>query len=68
MMKVNLIRSRLALRNMTQKDLARQIGISRNTMSSRMTGKSSFTLEEVDRICEILGIRDKAEAKEIFLS
>ena len=67
MVKVNLLRSRLALRNMTQKDLARQIGISRNTMSSRMTGKSSFTLEEVEKICEILLIQNPAEKREIFL-
>ena len=67
MVKVNEIRSRLALKEMTQLDLAERLGISKNTMSSRMTGKSFFTLEEVEQICEILGIETVMEKRNIFL-
>ena len=65
-MKVNVIRSRMALKGITQGNLAKLLGISRNTMSSRMTGHSSFTLEEVRRLCEILEISDD-EKRQIFL-
>lgn len=66
-MKVNVIRSRLALKSMTQKELADLIGISENTMSSRMTGKSSFTVPEMDLICDILGFDKVTEERDIFL-
>ncbi len=68
MVKVNLLRSRLALLGMSQADLADRIGMSKNTMSSRMTGKSSFNLEEVAAICEVLGIIKNEEKREIFLA
>ena len=65
--KTNVIRSRLAYLSMSQKDLADRLGISKNTMSSRMTGRSSFTVEEMDQICDILGFDKVTEAKSIFL-
>ena len=68
MVKVNVIRSRMALLNLTQRELADRLAVSKNTMSSRMTGKSSFTLEEVDRLCEILKIQDDEEKRFIFLT
>lgn len=68
MLKVNVIRSRMALLGKSQHEIASMLGISRNTMSSRMTGKSSFTLEEVDQLCKILGIVDDKEKRFIFLS
>ena len=66
MVKVNVIRSRLALLGMSQKNLADRLGISKNTMSSRMTGKSSFTVAEMDMICEILGFDRMTEQRDIF--
>ncbi len=68
MVRTNVIRARLALLGMTQQDLADRLGISKNTLSSRMNGKSSFTLEEIEAICEILSITDPAEKRYIFLS
>ena len=67
-MKVNVIRSKMALLGKSQKQIAEMLGISRNTMSSRMTGHSSFTLEEVEKLCEILRIEDVDEQRYIFLS
>ena len=68
MVKVNMIRSRMALLEMSQKTLAERLGISKNTLSSRMTGRSSFTLEEIERLCSVLEITDSSEKKLIFLS
>ena len=68
MVKANMIRSRMALLEMSQRTLADRLGISTNTLSGRMTGKSSFTLEEIERLCSILEIRDSSEKLAIFLS
>ena len=66
-MKANLLRSRLALMEMSQTELAKRLGISKNTMTSRLNGRSFFTLKEVERICKILQIEDPAEKQRIFL-
>lgn len=66
-MKVNVVRSRMALLEKSQGEIAKLLGISKNTMSSRMTGRSSFTLEEVEKLCEILKIDDPEEKLDIFL-
>lgn len=66
-MKVNVIRSRMALLEKSQGEIAKLMGISKNTMSSRMKGRSSFTLEEVEKLCEILKIDDSEEKMDIFL-
>ncbi len=68
MIKVNAIRGRLAELGKTQAWLAEKIGMSPNTMSDRMTCKSSFTLAEVNSICEALDIQSPREKQDIFLS
>ena len=52
----------------TQKSLAEAIGMSETTLSSRITGKSSFNVDEVLAICDALHIEDSAEKAVIFLS
>lgn len=52
----------------TQKSLAAAIGMSENTLSSRINGKSSFNVDEVLSICNALNISDNAEKAAIFLS
>jgi hypothetical protein len=37
-------------------------------MSSRITGKSCFNTEEIDRLCELLDITDNREKADIFLA
>ena len=67
-MKVNVIRSKMTLLGMSQAKVADKMGISVNTMSSRMQGHTSFTLKEVARLCEILEIQDPEEQKDIFFT
>lgn len=52
----------------TQKSLAAEIGMSENTLSSRINGKSSFNVDEIIAICDVLNISDNAEKAAIFLS
>lgn len=67
-MKANLIRSAMVAKNMTVGDVAKQLGITRNTMYKRLNGHSEFSTTEVMRLCEILNIHDAKTKAEIFLS
>lgn len=53
---------------MTNRELSKKIGISKNTLSSRVNGKSPFNADEIDAICEELKITDDLEKAQIFLS
>ena len=55
-------------KGLTQEKLAEKIGMSQNTMSSRICGRSSFRVDEVKKICCILGIESSEEKAKIFLS
>lgn len=68
MLNKNKFKGAVARAGMTQSRLARELKMSENTLSSRVTGKSSFTVDEVDSICLILSIQDAREKAEIFLA
>lgn len=51
--------------NMTVEELARRTGIPYGTLNSRVQGKHPFTLPEVYRICEVLGLAP-SKATELF--
>lgn len=68
MLNVNLLKSKLAIAGMSQKELAHKIDISENTMSQRMTCQSDFTLKEINAICKELNITSGREKADIFLS
>ena len=57
-MNANLIRGKIAERGLTQQKLAEKTGISENSLSRKLSGKRDFRLEEVKRICAILGIEN----------
>lgn len=42
----------LVLRNETQGDLAKLLGVTETTLSFKLNGKSDFTIREVEQICE----------------
>ena len=67
MNKMKLI-GKIAENGYTQKSLAEKLGMSENTLSSRINGKSSFNVNEVIALCDILNISDNAEKANIFLS
>lgn len=67
MVSKNLLRSRIAKKDLTQKELAELIGISQNSFSSKINGKKPFNTDEIDKICVVLNISDNTEKAEIFL-
>lgn len=64
----NLLRGAIARAGMTQERLASAIGISQNTLSAKILGRSFFDTDEIDRICDVLSIVDNNEKADIFLA
>jgi transcriptional regulator with XRE-family HTH domain len=63
-----LLADRISASGLTHFELAKLIGISKNTFSAIMTGKKSPTIEQVDTICNVLNITDNNAKAQIFLS
>lgn len=68
MLNRNLLKSAMAKEGYTQERLAESIGISPNTLSSRMTGATPFNTDEIDDICSVLNIIHNSEKADIFLA
>ena len=58
-MKINVIESRLKLKNMTKDDLAEKIGLSPSAIYRKLKGTSQFRLDEVSKIADVLGFTKK---------
>lgn len=57
----------MAEKGISQRKLAKEIGISKNALNLKINGKSTFDTEEATRICDVLGIQDKETKSDIFL-
>lgn len=68
MLDKNLLRAAIARAGMTQEKLAEAIGITSNTLTTKILGRSYFDTEEIDKICEVLSIEDNNEKAAIFLA
>ncbi len=68
MLNRNLLKAAIVRAGLTQEKLAESIGISANTLSSRMSGTSCFDTDEIDKICFVLQIVDNSEKADIFLA
>lgn len=64
----NKLRAYIISAGYTQGKLAKEIGISPNTMSAKLNGRSPFDTIEIERICTVLGITSNREKADIFLS
>ena len=67
MLNTNKLKGAIISAGYTQKSFAEKLGISKNSLNLKVNGRSNFTLDEVDKICEILGISDVSKKVEIFL-
>lgn len=67
MVNTNLLKGKIVAKGYTQTQVAEKMHISVNSLSAKINGKKAFTLPEVARLCEILGITDPKEKCEIFL-
>ncbi len=65
-MKTNLLKSVLAERGMTAKELANKIGMDKSVLSLRMTNKREFKASEIAKIIDVLRLSN-GEAVAIFL-
>ena len=52
----------------TQTKMAEELGMSLNSLCSKINNRSEFTIDEVIKICQILSITDDKEKVYIFLS
>lgn len=50
----------------SQRSLAAELRMSKNTLNSKINGRIPFNTVEIERICEKLGIYDGAEKASIF--
>lgn len=66
MLDENRLRGKIAGAGMTQRILAKKIGVSENTLNHKINGKRDFTIGEIDRICSALNISDAEEKALIF--
>ena len=67
-MESNILKAKIVERGYTQGEVAKKLGISPNTLTTRMNGTKCFNTDEVSKLCEILEIRDDSEKCRIFLS
>ena len=67
MVDTNKLKARLALAGYTQEQLAKEAGMSVNSLNCKINGKAVFNCDEVDAICKVLGVKELAEKAEIFL-
>lgn len=56
MFQPNLLKAAIVRAGFTQGEFAQKIGVSQNTLYSRMSGETSFSIDEVDKAKKILSI------------
>lgn len=67
MLQPNLLKAAIIRAGYTQGEYANLIGISQNSLTSRLSGERQFTVDEVDKTKAVLGI-DNSEICDIFFS
>lgn len=65
-MNTNALRGKMAERRKTQRLIAKELGITPQTLSRKLAGKRQFTVEEASKLCEVLGLSGR-ERTNIFL-
>lgn len=67
MIQKNILKSKLSLKEKTQKDLAKALGLSKVSVSKKVNGLLRFSLPEVKKIKDYLELTDD-EVVEIFIN
>lgn len=62
------IKSLMVLYGYTQRSLAKEINLNKNTLNAKLNGKSCFNTEEIKVICRVLHIDDPVDVCAIFLT
>lgn len=66
-MSTNKLKGKIMEAGYSQRSLAKEIGMSKNTLNSKVNGKIPFNTDEIEMICLKLGVSDPAEKASIFL-
>lgn len=66
MIQKNILKSKLSLKEKTQKDLAKALGLSKVSVSKKVNGLLRFSLPEVKKVKDYLDLTND-EVAEIFL-
>lgn len=61
------LKGHMAASGYSQRKLAKEIGISKNTLNTKINGLGEFDTSEIVRICEVLKIDSAEEKCAIFL-
>lgn len=64
----NKLKGKIMEAGYSQRSLAAELGMSKNTLNAKVNGKVPFNTVEIERLCDKLGIYDGAEKASIFLS
>lgn len=64
----NKLKGKIAEAGFSQRSLAAELGISKNTLNAKVNGKKPFNTVEIELICQKLSIHEAAEKAAIFLS
>lgn len=68
MINTNGLKGAIVAAGHSQRSLAKVLGITENTLGSKVNGKIDFTASEIVQICEELNIHDAQMKIGIFLS
>jgi DNA-binding XRE family transcriptional regulator len=68
LLNANSLKGAIAEAGYTQGKLAEKLGVSVNTLSAKISGKTKFTIDEAALICKVLDITDEKRIVHIFLN
>lgn len=68
LVQTNLLKGKIVASGIGRKELARMAHMSESTLSDKINGKRSFTVDEVEILCSVLKIESCEEKVEIFLA
>lgn len=63
----NKLKGRIVERHGTQGNLAKKLGISKNSMSKKLTGKTEFSQSDIEQWAELLNI-ERSDYGEYFFT
>lgn len=68
MLNSELFRETVENHGMKYKFIAKELGISAQSLNSKMSNKREFTANEIGTLCELLRIKDYEQIKMIFFA
>lgn len=67
-MQTNLLKAKMVEAGFTQRSLAAQLNMSTTSLNLKLTGRRAFDINEVQSLCDVLGITAPEDKVNIFLT